>query len=86
MPEENVVALSGGEVVEGLEVLDTPGHASHHVAYLDPDAGDAFVGDVGGVLIPPDRQGLDPDAAARHRRRALARVDRDGRRAPARRG
>lgn len=53
VPEENVTTLSGGETVEGLEVLYTPGHASHHVTYFDPASGDAFVGDVGGVLIPP---------------------------------
>jgi len=53
VPEANVTALSGGEVIDGLRVLYTPGHASHHVSYLDEDAGDAFVGDVGGVLIPP---------------------------------
>lgn len=53
VPERNVVALSGGEIVEGLEVIAAPGHAAHHVVYLDPDAGDAFVGDVAGVRIPP---------------------------------
>jgi glyoxylase-like metal-dependent hydrolase (beta-lactamase superfamily II) len=53
VPEENIVALGGGEDVEGMRVLYAPGHASHHVAYFDPDSGDAFVGDVGGVLIPP---------------------------------
>jgi len=53
IPERNVVALTGGEVVEGLEVVATPGHATHHVAYLDDDTGEAFVGDVAGVRIPP---------------------------------
>ena len=53
VPERNVVALAGGEVVEGLEVLAAPGHASHHVVFLDPGAGEAFVGDVAGVRIPP---------------------------------
>jgi len=53
VPEENVTTVAGGETVAGLEVLYTPGHASHHVTYFDPDSGDAFVGDVGGVLIPP---------------------------------
>ena len=53
VPEENVTTLSGGERIDGLKVIYTPGHASHHVTYLDEDAGDAFVGDVGGVLIPP---------------------------------
>ncbi len=53
VPERNLIALSGGEVAEGLEVLATPGHASHHVVYVDPAEGDAYVGDVGGVRIPP---------------------------------
>jgi len=53
VPERNVFALAGGEVVEGLEVLAAPGHASHHVVFLDPGAGEAFVGDVAGVRIPP---------------------------------
>lgn len=53
VPERNVFPLSGGEVAEGLEVIAAPGHASHHVVYLDPGAGDAFVGDVAGVRIPP---------------------------------
>lgn len=47
-----VTAISGGERVEGMEVLATPGHAAHHVSYLDPD-GNAYVGDVAGVRIPP---------------------------------
>ncbi len=53
VPEANVTVLSGGERVDGLRVVYTPGHASHHVSYLDEDRGDAFVGDVAGVLIPP---------------------------------
>jgi glyoxylase-like metal-dependent hydrolase (beta-lactamase superfamily II) len=53
VPERNLIALSGGEVAEGLEVQATPGHASHHVVYVDPAEGDAYVGDVGGVRIPP---------------------------------
>jgi glyoxylase-like metal-dependent hydrolase (beta-lactamase superfamily II) len=53
VPEENIRVLSGGETVEGLRVEYTPGHASHHVTYVDEDAGDAYVGDVGGVRIPP---------------------------------
>jgi glyoxylase-like metal-dependent hydrolase (beta-lactamase superfamily II) len=52
VPEANVVALSGGERVEGMEVLATPGHAGHHVVYLD-GAGGAYVGDVAGVRIAP---------------------------------
>ena len=53
VPAENISTLSGGETVDGLRVLYTPGHAFHHVAYFDEESGDAFVGDVGGVLIPP---------------------------------
>jgi glyoxylase-like metal-dependent hydrolase (beta-lactamase superfamily II) len=53
VPAANVTTLSGGEEVEGLRVIYTPGHASHHVTYLDEESGDAYVGDVGGVLIPP---------------------------------
>jgi glyoxylase-like metal-dependent hydrolase (beta-lactamase superfamily II) len=51
VPEANLRVLEGGEEVEGLRVAYTPGHADHHVAYLDPMSGDAFVGDVGGVRI-----------------------------------
>jgi len=53
VPEENVTALSGGENVEGFGVTYAPGHASHHVVYLHEQSGDAFVGDVAGVCIPP---------------------------------
>ena len=53
MPAANVVALGGGERIEGFRVAHTPGHASHHVAYLHESSGDAYVGDVAGVRIPP---------------------------------
>jgi glyoxylase-like metal-dependent hydrolase (beta-lactamase superfamily II) len=53
VPASNVVALGGGERIEGFRVAYTPGHASHHVAYLDESTGDAYVGDVAGVRIPP---------------------------------
>ena len=53
VPEQNIQVLSGGETIEGLRVEYTPGHASHHVTYFDEDSGDAFVGDTGGVRIPP---------------------------------
>jgi glyoxylase-like metal-dependent hydrolase (beta-lactamase superfamily II) len=60
VPAENIVALHGGEEVEGFRVEHTPGHASHHVCYLDTDGGDAFVGDVAGVRIPPSELTLMP--------------------------
>lgn len=53
VPEEKVTALSGGEVVEGMDVIHTPGHAGHHVVYVDRSDGTAYVGDVAGVMIPP---------------------------------
>jgi glyoxylase-like metal-dependent hydrolase (beta-lactamase superfamily II) len=51
IPEANVHVLRGGESVEGFRVAYTPGHASHHVSYLNEATGDAFVGDTAGVRI-----------------------------------
>ncbi|MBA2793231.1 MAG: MBL fold metallo-hydrolase [Thermoleophilaceae bacterium] len=53
VPEENLRVLTGGETVLGFRVEYTPGHASHHVSYLHEATGEAFVGDVAGVRIPP---------------------------------
>ena len=63
-----------------LDVEYTPGHASHHVVYFDRSDGTAYVGDVAGVRIPPTDFVRAPDAAARHRRRGVAALDRPGRR------
>ncbi len=60
VPEANVHPLSGGEQVEGFAVTATPGHASHHVVYLHEQSGDAFVGDMAGVRIPPSEYTLAP--------------------------
>jgi glyoxylase-like metal-dependent hydrolase (beta-lactamase superfamily II) len=60
VPAERVRPLSGGELVEGLRVAYTPGHASHHVAYLDESTGEAYTGDVAGVRIPPHSLTLPP--------------------------
>lgn len=69
VPAANVTALAGGEALtlgdRPLEVAYTPGHASHHVSFLDRATGTAFVGDTGGnrysnrayvspVTPPPD--------------------------------
>jgi glyoxylase-like metal-dependent hydrolase (beta-lactamase superfamily II) len=48
-----VTTLAGGEVVRGMRVAYTPGHASHHVSYLHEETGTAFVGDVAACRIPP---------------------------------
>ena len=53
VPAANVIALEGGEEVEGFRVEHVPGHASHHVVWLDLAEGDAYVGDMAGVRIPP---------------------------------
>jgi glyoxylase-like metal-dependent hydrolase (beta-lactamase superfamily II) len=59
VPEANLRVLQGGETLEGgFEVAYTPGHASHHVSYLHE--GTAFVGDVGGVRIPPSDLVIPP--------------------------
>jgi glyoxylase-like metal-dependent hydrolase (beta-lactamase superfamily II) len=60
VPEENIVTLSGGETVEGFRVEYTPGHASHHVSYLHEETGDAYVGDVAGVRVPPSELTIAP--------------------------
>jgi glyoxylase-like metal-dependent hydrolase (beta-lactamase superfamily II) len=50
VPKGNVHVL--GERILGLEVLPTPGHASHHVAFFDGE-GACFPGDALGCLMPP---------------------------------
>jgi glyoxylase-like metal-dependent hydrolase (beta-lactamase superfamily II) len=61
VPEENITVLTGGERIEGGFLVEyAPGHASHHVAYLHEDSGEAFVGDVGGVRVPPSDFGIAP--------------------------
>jgi glyoxylase-like metal-dependent hydrolase (beta-lactamase superfamily II) len=58
VPQENLRVLEGGERIplgsHGLEVLYTPGHASHHVSYFDSSEGVAFVGDTTGMRIEND--------------------------------
>jgi glyoxylase-like metal-dependent hydrolase (beta-lactamase superfamily II) len=51
VPEERMRILTGGERMDGFRVEYTPGHASHHVAYLHEESGTAFAGDVAGVKI-----------------------------------
>jgi glyoxylase-like metal-dependent hydrolase (beta-lactamase superfamily II) len=60
VPAERIQALRGGETVEGMRVAHTPGHASHHVAYLDESSGDAYVGDLAGVRVPGSTYTVPP--------------------------
>jgi glyoxylase-like metal-dependent hydrolase (beta-lactamase superfamily II) len=52
VPEQNVRPAAGN--VLGLEAFPTPGHAVHHVSYLDSD-GTLYAGDATGVRIQPAR-------------------------------
>jgi glyoxylase-like metal-dependent hydrolase (beta-lactamase superfamily II) len=56
VPEDRIVMLKeGGETEAARGVLvahDTPGHAYHHLAYLEPDSGVLFTGDVAGIRLP----------------------------------
>jgi len=54
----NDEGVADGDVVDGLEVIATPGHTREHVCYLSPD-GDLFTGDtiLGSgttTIFPPD--------------------------------
>ena len=55
VPVENLHILEGGETLavggRRIEVVYTPGHASHHVSYFENLEGVAFVGDTAGVRI-----------------------------------
>jgi glyoxylase-like metal-dependent hydrolase (beta-lactamase superfamily II) len=55
VPAANVTALKGGERLElagkAINVAYTPGHAKHHVSYLDEHSGTAYVGDTAGVQV-----------------------------------
>lgn len=82
VPAAQIDVLHGGERIEAggrtLEVAYTPGHASHHVSYMDAASGIAFVGDTAGmsvdggyVLAPTPPPDIDLDLW----RQSIARVD-----------
>lgn len=56
VPEDRLVILSDAEEVEVADgtivAHDTPGHAYHHLAYLEPESGSLFAGDVAGIRLP----------------------------------
>lgn len=58
VPAANVQALQGGEQLAAagtaLRVAYTPGHAKHHVSYLDETTGTAYVGDTCGIRVSGD--------------------------------
>lgn len=59
VPPANIREIRDGGEVEGLLAAWTPGHASHHVAFLEPRQRLAFTGDLAGVrlaggeVVPP---------------------------------
>ena len=58
VPASQVTVLTGGERLDlsgtSLRVAYTPGHAKHHVSFLDERAGMAYVGDTAGLRISGD--------------------------------
>jgi glyoxylase-like metal-dependent hydrolase (beta-lactamase superfamily II) len=54
-----IKAAEDGEVIDlggrRLELIHAPGHARHHMAVFEPDAGALFAGDGVGVLLPGDQ-------------------------------
>ena len=58
VPASQVTVLTGGERLNSagtsLRVAYTPGHAKHHVSFLDERAGMAYVGDTAGIRISGD--------------------------------
>jgi glyoxylase-like metal-dependent hydrolase (beta-lactamase superfamily II) len=57
VPEQNIHTVR--DEVLGLQCFPTPGHASHHVCYLDQD-GTLYAGDATGVRIQPSQTVLPP--------------------------
>ena len=56
IPEDRVVPIEHGERIDigwrTLSAWHTPGHAKHHVAFLDEHSGDLYSGDVAGIHLP----------------------------------
>ncbi len=56
VPASQVRVIKGGETIDvanrRFEVIYTPGHAVHHVAYHEPADRTVYAGDVGGIRLP----------------------------------
>lgn len=56
VPEDRLAVIGEGDETEAaggvLVAHDTPGHAYHHLAYLEPESGALFAGDVAGIRLP----------------------------------
>lgn len=57
VPVDRLQVLRGGESLRigdrPFAVRYTPGHAVHHLTYLDESDGTAYVGDTAGIRLPP---------------------------------
>jgi glyoxylase-like metal-dependent hydrolase (beta-lactamase superfamily II) len=64
VPAERIRTPADGEAIRiggrRLVALETPGHAAHHFAFHDPDAGLVFTGDVGGIRLQGARHVRPP--------------------------
>lgn len=80
VPEDHLISLEDGDAFElgdlEVEALDTPGHASHHLAYVIGDV--CFTGDVGGVRLPGEQYVelplAPPEIRLDHWRESLSRL------------
>jgi glyoxylase-like metal-dependent hydrolase (beta-lactamase superfamily II) len=59
VPSERLRSVSDGDRIQlggrALEVMYTPGHASHHIALIDSASGAVFTGDALGIHLPDAR-------------------------------
>jgi len=65
VPNDRIDALFEGDAVSigtptDLQILDTPGHAKHHVTIFDPESGGMYVGDTVGLCYPHGH-GIQPN-------------------------
>ncbi|MDQ3387685.1 MAG: MBL fold metallo-hydrolase, partial [Actinomycetota bacterium] len=56
VPEDRIKIIGEGDEIQAADgtliAHDTPGHAYHHLAYLEPGSGTLFAGDVAGIRLP----------------------------------
>ncbi len=62
-----VASVTDGDLINGVSIIDTPGHTSGHISVLDPSVGlftgDAVNGANGGVIGPNPKYTPDMDTA-----------------------
>ncbi|MEM3581129.1 MAG: MBL fold metallo-hydrolase [Candidatus Bathyarchaeia archaeon] len=56
VPADQIIAAKDGMTFEigkgiALQVVETLGHASHHLSYYEPQSNGVFVGDAGGIYL-----------------------------------